>query len=91
VETLLDKGLKIPAQCHETKEKGLIVRYNEELLAFKYLGTKPRIGEIVHTTHFQELYPENLKIGEVVRFEEDLALVKPCVDISRLNYVMILK
>ncbi len=91
VETILDKALKVPAQSDKTKEKGLITNYREGLLAFKYLSEKPKIGELVYTTHFNELYPENLIIGEIASFENDIPLVKPCVDILRINYVMILK
>ena len=91
VETILDKSLKIPAQLYKTKEKGLITHYRDGFLAFKYLNQIPKIGELVYTTHFDELYPENLIIGEVFQFENNIPLVKPYVDVLSLNYVMILK
>lgn len=93
IQTVLDKSLKIPAQVLSTKEKGMVTHYSQETLILKYLETKspPEIGQTVYTTKFQNIYPENLVIGQIIGFEKDAPLIKPAVDVSRLDYVMILK
>ena len=71
----------------------MVTHYSQETLILKYLETKspPEIGQTVYTTKFQNIYPENLVIGQIIGFEKDAPLIKPAVDVSRLDYVMILK
>ncbi len=93
IKTILDQSLKIPSQVLSTKEKGMVMHYSQETLILKYLEIKspPEIGQTVYTTKFQNIYPENLVIGKIIGFEKDAPLIKPAVDVSRLDYVMILK
>lgn len=80
VETLLGSDLKLAAMDQSTRCVGLVELINRNLL-FHYVlrEEEVRVGDTIVTSGMGEVFPEGLKIGRVVRVEnEPSGLFKDC-------------
>lgn len=88
---LTDTSSKIPVFFPRTKEHGVVVGNNNNLLA-QYLSksTKIAIGDLVLTSGDGMLFPYGLPIGVVSNIEKGNIMITSFYDPSKLNLVSVL-
>jgi len=95
VELLTDQNAAAGAVLFHTRLHGIIQGTGTENLQLNYISSSESIpdGEIVYTSGTDRIYPRGLPIGTVVQTEREGVyqeiLVRPSVDISRLEEVMV--
>ena len=95
VELLTDQNAAAGAVLFHTRLHGIIQGTGEEDLQLNYISSSESIpdGEIVYTSGTDRIYPKGLPIGTVVHSEKEgvyhKILVKPSVDMPRLEEVMV--
>ncbi len=88
---LTDRSSKIPGFFPRTKEHGIVVGNNNNLLA-QYLAqsTKIMVGDLVLTSGDGTLFPYGLPIGVVSGIEKGNIIITSFYDPSKLNLVSVL-
>ncbi len=102
VETIVNKNISVSVMLEESRENsGILEGYannnNEKLAKISYLPMSSEVkeGDIVLTSGYGEIYPKEIRIGEVIKVEEDKvkvmksAIVKPYVDFDKLEELLI--
>lgn len=102
VETIVNKNISVSVMLEESRENsGILEGYannnNEKLAKISYLPMSSEVkeGDIVLTSGYGEIYPKEIRIGEVIKVEEDKvkvmksAIVKPYVDFEKLEELLI--
>jgi rod shape-determining protein MreC len=98
-QILLDRNSRISAKIQRTRELGVIAWDGGTQLKMLYLANTidVKIGDIIITSGYSQIFPENIKIGvviDVVRDIKDLfqeVTVQPSVDFNQLEEVHIVK
>lgn len=107
VVTILDEKANIPSKISSSGENGLVIGGNgttsDRLCKIDFLppDTKTRRGDLVVTSNIitdeNSLVQDNVLIGTVTTVEEEktnlikVAYIKPAVDFSKLEKVMVIK
>lgn len=102
VETIVNKNISVSVMLEESRENsGILEGYannnNEKLAKISYLPMSSEVkeGDIVLTSGYGEIYPKEIRIGEVIKVEDDKvkvmksAIVKPYVDFEKLEELLI--
>lgn len=103
VQTLADENIAVGAMVENTKENNGVVKgykdSNKNLLAKIYylpLNSAIKEGDVITTSGDGFLYPKGIRIGKVVKVEEDRgkvmknAVIQPYVDFNKLEEVSII-
>ena len=96
---ITDRDSVISGIVQRTRDEGAIVGNGEAGLVMKYLGLGCDVkkGDIVITSGFGEVFEKGILIGEVESVGKDQsglymdAIVKPAVDMTRLEDVLVIK
>jgi rod shape-determining protein MreC len=99
VSLLTDRSLRISCEDVNTNEVGITEGRVVDLLAFNYLPANSQVqpGDKLKTSGYSQKYPKGLTVGEVVSVKQrqgdifKLVMVKPAVNLSKLNIVFVLK
>jgi rod shape-determining protein MreC len=100
---ILDPDSAVSVRLSASGERGVLIGQRDDLLRFALIDqdTEVQPGETVETSGYEieeglrGLFPSGIPIGVVDRVEPDDAgltvnvLVRPNVDFSRLNYVLL--
>jgi rod shape-determining protein MreC len=103
VQTLADENIAVGAMVENTKDNNGVVKgykdSNKNLLAKIYylpLNSEIKEGDIITTSGDGFLYPKGIRIGKVLKVEEDRgkvmknAVIEPYVDFNKLEEVSII-
>ena len=98
-QILLDRNCKVSAKIQRNRELGIIAWGGGAQLKLLYIAKtiKVLVGDVIITSGYSQIYPENIKIGLVVDISletDDLfqeITVKPTVNFNRIEEVFILK
>jgi rod shape-determining protein MreC len=103
VQTLADENIAVGAMVENTKENNGVVKgykdSNKNLLAKIYylpLNSAIKEGDVITTSGDGFLYPNGIRIGKVIKVEEDRgkvmknAVIQPYVDFNKLEEVSII-
>jgi rod shape-determining protein MreC len=101
VRLLSDTSSSVNAVVQSTRATGIVQGQGQgsDLLVMRYLplGESVKEGDIILTSGISGTFPKRLVIGQVVQVNQrdtDLfteALVRPSVDLQRLEYVLVMK
>lgn len=101
VQIISDTGSSVNAVVQDTRATGIVQGQGRgsDLLVMRFLplGNSVQEGDVILTSGISGAFPKRLVIGQVVqvnRRDTDLfteALVRPSVDLQRLEYVLIMK
>lgn len=101
VQIISDTGSSVNAVVQDTRATGIVQGQGRgsDLLVMRFLplGDSVQEGDVILTSGISGAFPKRLVIGQVVqvnRRDTDLfteALVRPSVDLQRLEYVLIMK
>lgn len=102
VQPLISENIAVHVLVDSTRETtGIVKGYkdnNNRLLTKVYslpIDSQIKAGDVILTTGLGDLYPKEIKIGEVLSVEEDkgkvmkTALVKPYVDFNKLEELFV--
>ena len=102
VDTIINENIAVSVTVQSTRESvGILKGYrdgNNNLLAKVYnlpLESEVKEGDIILTSGLGNIYPKEIKIGEVISVDEDkgklmkIATVKPYVDFNRLEELFV--
>jgi rod shape-determining protein MreC len=89
---ITDISSKIPAITENSHERTIIAGNNFDSLEALYLSSenKVKVGELILTTNDGKFFPEGLPIGYITSKKEHVVIIKPVVDVTKLNYVIII-
>ena len=103
VESLLSENIAVSVMVSSTREttgilKGYVTRSNDGLTKVTNLPVNSDIkeGDVILTSGLGQIYPKEVRIGEVVSVETDdirvmkTAIVKPYVDFSNLEDLFVI-
>jgi len=98
VLTILDRNNKVDAVLERIRAHGIVEGYSQDKCIMKYVGRKDPVvlEDILITSGLGNVYPKGIKIGTVSRIEREsfgitqYIEVKPSVDFSRLEEVVVL-
>lgn len=103
VESLLNENIAVSVMVNSTREttgilKGYVTRTNNGLTKVTNLPLDSEIkeGDVILTSGLGQIYPKEVKIGEVVSVESDeikvmkTAIVKPYVDFNKLEELFVI-
>lgn len=103
VESLLNENIAISVKVNSTGEtagilKGYVTRSNSGLTKITNLSLDSEIkeGDVIVTSGLGQVYPKDIRIGEVVSVESDeikvmkTAIVKPYVDFDKLEDLFVI-
>ncbi|MGG7056694.1 rod shape-determining protein MreC [Clostridium nigeriense] len=103
VESLLNENIAISVKVSSTGEtagilKGYVTRSNSGLTKITNLSLDSEIkeGDVIVTSGLGQVYPKDIRIGEVVSVESDeikvmkTAIVKPYVDFDKLEDLFVI-
>ena len=96
VMLITDPNSRISAVVSRSRQMGVVYGTSRKLCELRYLSLDAdvKIGDKVVTSGFSDIYPKGLLIGEVIKIRKEptglslTALVKPAVDISRIEEVL---
>jgi rod shape-determining protein MreC len=101
VRLISDTSSSVNAVVQSTRATGIVQGQGQgsDLLVMRYLplGASVKEGDIILTSGISGTFPKRLVIGQVVQVNQrdtDLfteALVRPSVDLQRLEYVLVMK
>ncbi|WP_300380251.1 rod shape-determining protein MreC [Clostridium sp.] len=102
VQSLINENIAVSVMISDTREttgilKGYTTHSNENLTKITNLSIDSKIkeGDVVLTSGLGQIYPKEIRIGEVVSVETDelkvmkTAIVKPYVDFTKLEELFI--
>ena len=103
VESLLNKNIAVSVMVNSTREttgilRGYVTRTNNGLTKVTNLPLDSEIkeGDVILTSGLGQIYPKEIRIGEVVSVETDeikvmkTAIVKPYVDFNKLEELFVI-
>lgn len=103
VESLLNENIAVSVMVNSTREttgilKGYVTRNNNGLTKVTNLPLDSEIkeGDIILTSGLGQIYPKEIRIGEVISVEADeikvmkTAIVKPYVDFNKLEELFVI-
>lgn len=98
VTLLSDPGLSVSATVQRSRQEGLISGGLNNSLQMKYLPQDAdiRVSDVIITSGLTEIFPKGIFIGTVTEIGEDLsglsryAVVKPAVNLSNLEEVLVI-
>ncbi len=98
-QILLDRNSKVSAKIQRNRELGIISWDGGARLKLLYVAKtiKVLIGDVVISSGYSQIFPENIKIGVVVNVSLDTddlfqeIIVQPSVNFSRVEEVFIMK
>ncbi len=103
VESLLDENIAVSVMVNTTREttgilRGYVTRTNNGLTKVTNLPLDSEIkeGDVILTSGLGQIYPKEIRIGEVVSVETDeikvmkTAIVKPYVDFNKLEELFVI-
>lgn len=96
--TILDQNNRVPAVVSSTRSKGVVEGTSEFRCRLKYIvrTDEVSVGDDVLTEQIGERYPENIRIGTITSIDKEKfgitqeIEIKPSVDFSRLEEVLVL-
>jgi rod shape-determining protein MreC len=88
-----DINSKIPAITENSRERIIAAGSNFNRLEALYLTDENKIkpGEMVISTGDGEFFPPGLPIGIIVEVKNKMAIVKPIIDVTKLDYVSVVE
>lgn len=102
VESLLNENIAVSVMVNSTREttgilKGYVTRSNNGLTKVTNLPLDSEIkeGDVILTSGLGQIYPKEIRIGEVISVESDeikvmkTAIVKPYVDFNKLEELFV--
>lgn len=91
VMTLADINSRVPIMTEKSRERGILFGNNTPLPELGHLppDSNVRVGERVITSGDGQFFPPGIPVGEVYRFSQGSILVKPFIEMGRLDYVNI--
>lgn len=102
VESLLNENIAVSVMVNSTREttgilKGYVTRTNNGLTKVTNLPLDSEIkeGDVILTSGLGQIYPKEIRIGEVISVESDeikvmkTAIVKPYVDFNKLEELFV--
>lgn len=102
VESLLSENIAVSVMVNSTREttgilKGYVTHSNENLTKVTNLPIDSAIkeGDVIVTSGLGQIYPKDIRVGEVVSVETDevkvmkTAIVKPYVDFNKLEELFV--
>ena len=98
-QILLDRNCKVSAKIQRNRELGIIAWDGGAQLELLYVAKTIKVlkGDVIVTSGYSQIYPENIKIGVVVDISEDTddlfqeITVKPSVSFNQIEEVFIVK
>ena len=98
-QILLDRNCKVGAKIQRNRELGIIAWDGGTQLKLLYIAKTIKVlkGDVIITSGYSQIYPENIKIGVVVDVSEDTddlfqdITVKPSVNVNQIEEVFIVK
>jgi rod shape-determining protein MreC len=103
VESLLNENIAVSVMVNSTREttgilKGYVTRSNNGLTKVTNLPLDSEIkeGDVIVTSGLGQVYPKEIRIGEVISVESDeikvmkTAIVKPYVDFDKLEELFVI-
>ncbi|MCF0147515.1 MAG: rod shape-determining protein MreC [Clostridium sp.] len=103
VESLLSENIAVSVMVNSTREttgilKGYVTRTNNGLTKVTNLPLDSEIkeGDVILTSGLGQIYPKEVRIGEVISIESDeikvmkTAIVKPYVDFNKLEELFVI-
>ena len=98
-QILLDRNCKVSAKIQRNRELGIVAWGGGSKLKLLYIAKtiKVLIGDVIVTSGYSQIYPENVKIGLVVDVSLDTddlfqeITVNPIVNFNRIEEVFIVK
>lgn len=103
VESLLNENIAVSVMVNSTREttgilKGYVTRTNNGLTKVTNLPLDSEIkeGDVILTSGLGQIYPKEIRIGEVISVESDeikvmkTAIVKPYVDFNKLEELFVI-
>ncbi|MDV4149983.1 rod shape-determining protein MreC [Clostridium sp. AL.422] len=103
VESLLNENIAVSVMVNSTREtsgilKGYVTRTNDGLTKVTNLPLDSEIkeGDVIVTSGLGQIYPKEIRIGEVISIETDeikvmkTAIVKPYVDFNKLEELFVI-
>ncbi len=95
---LLDRQSAIHGIVQRSRARGIVRGLGTDRLEFELVvrGDDVAVGDVVIASGLGAVYPKGLRIGEVVEVEESLvgltrrALIRPAVDLGRLEQVFVM-
>jgi rod shape-determining protein MreC len=98
-QILLDRNCKVSAKIQRNRELGIVAWGGGSQLKLLYIAKTINVivGDVIVTSGYSQIYPENIKIGVVVDVEletDDLfqeIIVKPAVNFNRIEEVFVIK
>ena len=98
-QILLDRNCKVSAKIQRNRELGIIAWDGGGQLELLYVAKTIKVlkGDVIVTSGYSQIYPENIKIGVVVDVSEETndlfqeITVKPSVNFNQVEEVFIVK
>lgn len=98
-QILLDRNCRVSSKIQRSRELGIIAWGGGSQLKLLYIAKtiKVLIGDVIITSGYSQIYPENIKIGVVIDVSMDTddlfqdITVKPMVNFNRIEEVFIVK
>jgi len=96
---ITDPNSRISATVLRTRQLGVLYGTSTSLCKLRYLSLSSdiKVGDEIVTSGFSDIYPKGLLIGKVVKVIKEprglslSALIKPAVDLSKLEEVLCIK
>ena len=89
---ITDINSNIPAKIFHSEIKTIVSgTSNNKFLKLKFVkeNAKPQIGQMLVTSGNTGVFPPNIPIGKIFKFEEDVYYLKPFVNFSDIDFVQI--
>ena len=98
-QILLDRNCKVSAKIQRNRELGIIAWDGGAQLELLYIAKTIKVikGDVIITSGYSQIYPENIKIGVVVDVSEETdnlfqkITVNPAVNFNQVEEVFIVK
>ncbi|NLZ48517.1 MAG: rod shape-determining protein MreC [Clostridiales bacterium] len=102
VQSISNENIGVGAKDQNTGDTGILRGYkdgNQDVLAildFISMDSQIKVGDVIVTSGDGYIYPKGIRIGEVIEVQEDksrvmkTAIVKPYVDLNRLEEVFVI-
>ena len=92
VMLITDLNFRVPVLTEKSRERGILIGQNTPLPELSHLppDSNIRVGERVVTSGDGKFFPPGIPVGEVYRFSKGSILIRPFVEIGRLDYINIL-
>jgi rod shape-determining protein MreC len=86
---LTDINARVPVVNERSRDQAMLAGTNSDLPELRHLSRDAdlKVGDRIVTSGQGGVFPPGLPVGEILRFENDRPLVKPFVDLSRLEYL----